>query len=67
MKVGGKDDSEHLTGDAADIRAVTSRMKFLLIKYGLEAGITRFGVSEKGGFVHLGISPDKPQNVIWTY
>ena len=64
-EVGGEDDSEHLDGYGSDIRAITSRMKYLLVKAALDEGITRIGIGED--FVHLGISPDKPQEVIWVY
>lgn len=66
-EIGGNLESEHLDGEAGDIQATTGKMKFLLVKYGLSMGFTRIGISTKGGFVHLGISKSRAQEVIWLY
>ena len=63
--VGGKRDSAHLQGCAADIVACTSRDRFLIVTALLEAGFDRIGIGED--FVHVDSSWDKPSNVVWTY
>lgn len=63
--VGGKDDSSHLIGEAADIEVGSSNQRFNLIKEAIYAGFTRLGVGD--GFLHLDIDIEKPQNVIWLY
>lgn len=61
----GSKNSEHMTGEGVDIRVTTSGMRYLLIEHGLALGINRFGIGDD--FVHVGISSEKAQNVIWTY
>lgn len=63
--VGGSEESEHLTGEAADIDAPTSRARNAIIRGAIQAGFTRIGIGSN--FVHLGCSEDKPQNVMWVY
>ena len=64
-KIGGNPESEHSTGEGADIKCESSKMRYLLIKTALSIGFNRIGVGN--GFIHLGISPDRPNEVIWIY
>ena len=66
-KVGGKPDSAHLRGLAADIAAGNSdtraRILFALIK----AGFQRIGIDFKRGFIHVDDDPEKPRPRVWGY
>lgn len=64
-KIGGIYNSEHLNGKAADIFTRNSQIRFLIIKLALEIGFTRIGIGTN--FIHLDISSDKPDDVIWLY
>ena len=63
-KVGGSGESEHLTGEAVDIRCEDSpsrhELLFLLMKK-----FNRIGIAKD--FIHVGISKTKAQNVVWVY
>jgi len=63
--VGGKGDSSHLKGLAADIRAQTSLERFKIIDGLIRAGLTRIGIAKT--FIHVDISTDKPQRRMWVY
>jgi len=67
QKVTTSNNSPHLYGVAADIRAGNSRDRFIIIDSALKAGFKRIGIGAL--FVHLDIHQDehKTQNVIWTY
>lgn len=58
-------DSSHLSGLACDIACNDSLKRFKLIQVALKNGITRIGLGKD--FVHIDISKDKTQNVIWHY
>ena len=64
--VGGKQDSEHLRGEGADIECATSadrhRMKVVIYSRRL---FNRVGNSS--GFLHVGVSKTLPQDVEWNY
>ena len=64
---GGVQSSEHLTGDAADLQALTAADRWQLIAANFEGGktpiFTRLGIGQ--GFVHVGIG--RPAHVVWTY
>jgi uncharacterized protein YcbK (DUF882 family) len=62
---GGKPDSAHLAGLAADIRCLTGKDRWVIVRALMAAGFTRIGVAE--GFVHVDADPRKPQRVIWRY
>jgi hypothetical protein len=64
-KVGGVENSTHLTGGAADIRCRNSSERWKIVTAALEVGFTRIGIGET--FVHLGFSPDKAQEQMWDY
>jgi uncharacterized protein YcbK (DUF882 family) len=67
--VGGKSDSSHLKGLAADISInYTNRnaQRFVILDALLfGAGFRRVGVAER--FIHVDIDTDKPQDVCWLY
>jgi len=64
-EVGGAKDSDHLMGEAADIRVVNSYERWKVIFAGYEAGFRRIGVAK--GFIHLGDNWTNPQQVLWVY
>lgn len=65
LKAGGKLNSSHLKGYAADIYCDSSRNRARII-YGLmEAGFTRIGIHPK--FVHADNDPKKVEGVIFLY
>ena len=64
-KVGGKPNSSHLKGLAADIACKDSKYRFELIRELIEHGIDRIGVGDT--FVHIDIDDSKSPDVIWTY
>lgn len=57
--------SSHTKGLAVDIKAETSRTRYLIIKALLDAGFNRLGVGET--FIHVDFDQDKDRNVIWNY
>lgn len=63
--VGGKSESAHTKGVAADIAVSDGIQRMLLVKHALETGINRIGVAKS--FIHLDMDYTLPQNVIWTY
>jgi uncharacterized protein YcbK (DUF882 family) len=61
---GGMFDSDHLTGEGADIQCLNSSARFVM----LEDFIRRFkriGIGRS--FIHVGIRTDNPQQVVWLY
>lgn len=64
-KVGGVNDSEHMTGDGADISCQVSRERYSMLKYAIQAGFTRIGIGKT--FIHLGTSPTLDKHVVWLY
>ena len=62
--VGGKSTSEHLDGKAVDIRVDNSRARYELLSL-LFVHFNRIGIGSN--FVHVGVSTDKAQNVVWVY
>lgn len=62
---GGKDTSDHLTGDGVDIRCATSRMRYFILRAAYRAGVNRIGIGSN--FIHLGVNLNNPQQVVWTY
>ena len=64
-EVGGKSDSEHLTGEAADLKCLSNRERFLMIHAALEAGFTRIEIGKR--YLHIGSNKYKDQKVIWLH
>ena len=64
-KVGGRSNSAHLAGFAADISATTSRQRMWIVGSLLEAGFNRIGIAST--FIHVDNDPTKPEEVMWTY
>ena len=63
--VGGKENSAHRNGTAADIKCETSSMRFSLVQLALEAGFTRIGIGKD--FVHLDVHETLLPMVMWVY
>ena len=64
-KVGGKYNSSHLTGYAADLHCNNSRDRYELLICLLDVGFNRIGVGNT--FIHVDSDPEKPIDVVWTY
>lgn len=63
--VGGKPNSAHVQGLAADIACYNSRSRFIIIDALLKAGFKRIGVHKS--FVHADLSQGLPNPNIWLY
>lgn len=63
--VGGKNESSHTSGLAADIHIKSSHELFLIVSIALKVGVKRIGVGKN--FVHLDLAPDLPSEVMWVY
>ena len=57
--------SPHLHGLAADISAPNSHTRWLIVGAAIKSGFNRIGLGPN--FIHLDISTEYAQNVIWTY
>lgn len=64
-KVGGKPNSAHRRGTAADIKCDNSKDRYLLLLLAYEAGFKRIGISSE--FLHLDVDGELPIEVLWTY
>jgi len=64
-KVGGKPNSSHRFGYAADIAIRNSRERHDILTALQEAGFNRFGIAS--GFIHVDNDPQKTSKVLWTY
>ena len=64
-EVGGKPNSDHLTGEGTDIKCTVSGNRFIILEAAIKAGFTRIGIGKT--FIHLGSSEKHPQEVIWLY
>lgn len=62
--VGGSEDSEHLTGEAVDLRCENSTERWNLLRV-LPAYFMRVGIGKT--FIHVGVAPTKTQRVSWLY
>lgn len=62
---GGKEDSAHLSGRAADLEIGNSHARFLILKGAIMVGFRRIGIGKT--FVHLDIDITKPNEVSWVY
>jgi len=65
--VGGKPDSSHLRGKAADIKFASSAQSFKIVKALFDAGFNRIGYNQKHGFFHVDCDSSLPQNVFFNY
>ena len=61
---GGMFDSDHLTGEGADIQCMNSSSRLILLRDFIQK-FTRIGIGK--GFIHVGVRKDAPQNVLWLY
>lgn len=64
-RVKGSVNSAHTRGLAVDIRAMSGRMRYDLVRHALDLGFKRIGIAKT--FVHLDIDESLPGQVIWTY
>lgn len=64
-EVGGVESSAHTRGLAVDIAIKTSAQRYKIVSEALKMGFKRIGIGRD--FVHLDISIDRPQEVIWHY
>jgi len=62
--VGGLDNSAHLTGHAADIRADNSVERYKILLGLIKAGFKRIGVYKT--FIHVDDDETKPTGVVWV-
>jgi len=62
-KVGGKDNSAHRRGTAADIECTNSHDRFIIKKLAYEAGFKR--LKPYPTFIHLDVDMELPQEVMW--
>ena len=65
QRVGGKKNSSHLVGKAADISCTDSRSRWIIISALQKAGFNRIGIAKS--FIHVDSDEDKAADVIWTY
>ena len=64
-KVGGKPNSAHLRGKAADTTVSNSRQRFLLFDALRISGFHRLGIAKQ--FIHADNDDSLPSLVLWTY
>ena len=65
-KVGGVKDSEHLTGEGADLVCNTSLDRWNMLNAILQVGVTRIGIGKT--FLHVGVDDiSHATKMIWTY
>jgi len=62
-KVGGKPNSAHLRGWAADILTPDLKTRYLIINALIHEGLNRIGIY--GTFVHVDCDPSLPAGVVW--
>jgi zinc D-Ala-D-Ala carboxypeptidase len=64
-EVGGKPNSSHIIGKAADISVQGSRQRWIIIDSLIKAGFNRIGVAKT--FIHVDSDEHKDPDVLWTY
>ena len=62
---GGKEDSDHLRGYGADIKATSSFTRWRVVTSAIAAGIRRIGIAKT--YVHLGDNMENPNPRMWVY
>lgn len=63
---GGKPDSEHLTGEGADVACDLSEARYALVKIVYDLGVRRYGIGKT--FLHVGVGGmPHPQDIAWHY
>ena len=65
LKKGGKANSDHRTGEGADLDCPGSRARFELYDAARRAGFRRLGIGRN--FLHVGTAERLDQDVTWTY
>ena len=65
MSVGGKVESSHLKGLAADISVKYSRNRFIILNALIAVGFNRIGIAKT--FIHVDSDTSKDKNVYWVY
>jgi uncharacterized protein YcbK (DUF882 family) len=65
-EVGGKDDSAHLKGTAADIACLTPRERYRILMGLFSVGFNRIGIYPKRGFIHVDTDKTKDFEVVWV-
>lgn len=63
--VGGKPDSSHLRGEAADVECNSSRDRYFMLEAFFKAGFRRIGIGK--GFIHVDVDEAKAHMVCWDY
>jgi len=61
--VGGVDDSEHTTGEGADVKCLADDTRWALLKIFFLLGVKRLEVGKT--WIHVGVSKTKPQKVVF--
>jgi uncharacterized protein YcbK (DUF882 family) len=64
--VGGKENSAHTKGLAADIWVDSSNKRWIFMEHAPRL-FKRIGISGKDNFIHVDIDEDKPDKVLWVY
>jgi len=64
-KIGGKANSAHLRGLAADIATPDSRTRYHVLRAAFAVGFQRIGIGRD--FIHLDTDPSLPQDVVFDY
>lgn len=64
-EVGGKPDSAHLHGQAADLDITDSESRYALLKVLYRCGFERIGVGSN--LIHVDVSITLPRPRLWTY
>lgn len=61
----GRPDSEHLTGEAADLACASGMDRWAMIEALRATGFQRYGIGAT--FLHVGVSRTLAQRVVWGY
>ena len=64
-EIGGRPNSSHLRGLAADIACSNSEERYKIINALIMVGFKRIGIADS--FIHVDYDLTKPQEVIWVY